>query len=123
MILTRLPALMSSSIKTKGCFSFFVLLCHKKYPTLTPQPGFDYRVSFLGLVCQKSNVNPKRALKSYRWWVVHLDYNVSSFSLVCKKSNVNPKRALKSHWVGGGGVLRLKCQLFGPGLSKVKCQP
>ena len=65
----------------------------------------DYNISSLALVCQKSNVNPKRALKSYGvggWWVVHLDYNVSSLALVCQKSNVNPKRALKSYrWVGG----------------------
>ena len=27
----------------------------------------DYSISSLALVCQKSNVNPKRALKSYRW--------------------------------------------------------
>ena len=63
---TRLPASMSSSIKTKGCFSFFLYYARKN--THLPNPklnlDLDYGTSSLTLVYQKSNVNPKRALKS-----------------------------------------------------------
>ena len=51
----------------------------------------DNNVSSLALVCQKSNVNPKRVLKSYvvgGWVVVHLDYNVSTLARFCQMSTL-----------------------------------
>ena len=83
----------------------------------------DYNVSSLALVCQKSNVNPKRDLKSYGWVVVvvHLDYNVSSWPWFGQKLSqlLGSKPALKSsRWVGGGWCTWIITSALGPGLVR-----